>query len=121
MALPEALGITAASEHKEAAKKFVEWYTSADMQKELNETLGSLPTRNSVLKALVEDGTIANAGAMLEEAEKIESPFPNGVPAYYAEMSSAMYNAINKMALGEYTPEEAYEAMESGLEELLNE
>lgn len=121
MALPEALGITAASEHKEAAKKFVEWYTSADMQKELNETLGSLPTRNSVLKALVEDGTIANAGAMLEEAEKIESPFPNGVPAYYAEMSSAMYNAINKMALGEYTPEEAFEAMEAGLEELLNE
>ncbi len=121
MALPEALGITAASEHKEAAKKFIEWYTSADMQKELNDTLGSLPTRNSVLKALVDDGTIADAGAMLEEAELIASPFPNGVPAYYAEMSSVMYNAINKMALGEYTPEEAYEAMESGLEELLNE
>ena len=34
MALPEAIGITEASEHKEAAQKFVEWYTSADMQKE---------------------------------------------------------------------------------------
>lgn len=121
MALPEALGITAASEHKESAKKFIEWYTSADMQKELNDTLGSLPTRNSVLKELVDDGTIADAGAMLEEAELIASPFPNGVPSYYAEMSSVMYNAIHKMALGEYTPEEAYEAMESGLEELLNE
>ena len=35
MALPEALGVTSTSENKEAAQKFVEWYTSADMQKEL--------------------------------------------------------------------------------------
>lgn len=121
MALPEALGVTATSENKEAAKKFVEWYTSADMQKELNETLGSLPTRSSVLKELVADGTIANAGAMLEEAELIASPFPNGVPAYYAEMSSAMYNAIHKMALGKATPEKAYDEMASALNKLLKE
>ena len=121
MALPEALGVTSTSENKEAAQKFVEWYTSADMQKELNETLGSLPTRSSVLKELVDDGTIANAGAMLEASELIASPFPNGVPAYYAEMSSAMYNAINKMALGELTPEKAYEEMSSGLDQLLKE
>ena len=107
--------------NKEAAEKFVEWYTSADMQKELNETLGSLPTRSSVLKELVDDGTIANAGAMLEASELIASPFPNGVPAYYAEMSSAMYNAINKMALGELTPEKAYEEMSSALDQLLKE
>ena len=121
MALPEALGVTSASENKEAAQKFVEWYTSADMQKELNETLGSLPTRSSVLKELVDDGTIANAGAMLEASELIASPFPNGVPAYYAEMSSAMYNAINKMALGQLTPEKAYEEMSSALDQLLKE
>lgn len=121
MALPEALGVTSASENKEAAKKFIEWYTSADMQKELNGTLGNLPTRNSVLKALVEDGTIANAGAMAEEAEFIASPFPGGVPAYYAEMSSAMYNAINKMALGECNAEEAFAEMEKALEGLLSE
>lgn len=121
MALPEALGVTSTSENKEAAQKFVEWYTSADMQKELNETLGSLPTRSSVLKELVDDGTIANAGAMLEASELIASPFPNGVPAYYAEMSSAMYNAINKMALGELTPEKAYEEMSSALDKLLKE
>ena len=121
MALPEALGVTSTSENKKAAQKFVEWYTSADMQKELNETLGSLPTRSSVLKELVDDGTIANAGAMLEASELIASPFPNGVPAYYAEMSSAMYNAINKMALGELTPEKAYEEMSSALDQLLKE
>lgn len=119
MALPEGLGVTKFSENKEAAKKFVEWYTSADMQKELNASNSAIPTRNSVLKALVEDGTIKNAGAMMDEAERIVSPFPNGIPAYYAEMSSAMYNAINKMALGEMTAEEAFEDMNAKITELV--
>ena len=121
MALPEAIGVTASSEHKDAAKKFIEWYTSADMQKELYGTLGSLPTRNSVLTALVDDGTIANAGALADQAALIQSPFPGGVPAYYAEMSSAMYNAVNKMALGQADAEQAYEEMSSALEGLLSE
>lgn len=119
MALPEGLGVTKFSENKEAAKKFVEWYTSADMQKELNASNSAIPTRNSVLKALVEDGTIKNAGAMLDEAERIVSPFPSGIPAYYAEMSSAMYNAINKMALGEMTAEEAFNDMNTKITELV--
>lgn len=119
MALPEGLGVTKFSENKEAAKKFVEWYTSADMQKELNASNSAIPTRNSVLKELVDAGTIENAGAMLEEAELIVSPFPNGIPAYYAEMSSAMYNAINKMALGEMTAEEAFADMDGKIKELV--
>lgn len=121
MALPEALGVTSASENKEAAQAFIEWYTSADMQKELNGTLGSIPTRNSVLKELIDNGTIENSGAMLEQAGMIISPFPNGVPAYYAEMSSAMYNAINKMAIGEINAEEAYTQMSDALDGLLSE
>ena len=121
MALPEAIGITEASEHKEAAQKFVEWYTSADMQKEFYTSLGNLPTRKSVLSALVKDGTIENAGAMVEQADLIASPFPNGVPSYYAEMSNAMYNAINKMALGELDVEGAYAEMSAALNDLLSE
>lgn len=121
MALPEALGVTASSEHKDAAKKFIEWYTSADMQKELYGTLGSLPTRNSVLTALVDDGTISNAGALADQAALIQSPFPGGVPAYYAELSSAMYNAVNKMALGQADADQAYDEMSKALEGLLSE
>lgn len=121
MALPEALGVTASSEHKDAAKKFIEWYTSADMQKELYGTLGSLPTRNSVLSALVDDGTIAHAGALADQAAMIQSPFPGGVPAYYAELSSAMYNAVNKMALGQEDADQAYDEMNTALEGLLAE
>ena len=58
---------------------------------------------------------------MAEQAELIASPFPNGVPAYYAEMSSAMYNAINKMALGELSADEAYTEMAEALNRLLAE
>ncbi len=150
MALPEALGVTKFSKNKEAAKKFVEWYTSADMQKKLNETNSAIPTRNSVLEELINDDKIQNAGAMklnetnsaiptrnsvleelinddkiqnagamLEEAKLISSPFPDGIPSYYAEMSNAMYNAINKMALGELTADEALKQMDTNINELV--
>ena len=121
MPLPEAIGVSSLSENKEAAKTFVEWYTSADMQKQLNETNSAIPTRNSVLEELIDEGTIKNSGAMLEEAKIVSSPFPNGIPSYYAEMSSAMYNAINKMALGELSAEEAYAEMSEALNGLISE
>ena len=91
------------------------------MQKQLNETNSAIPTRNSVLEDLINEGTIKNSGAMLEEAKLVASPFPNGIPSYYAEMSSAMYNAINKMALGELNAQEAYAEMSGALEELISE
>ena len=119
MALPEAIGVTKFSKHKEAAKKFVKWYTSADIQKKLNETNSTIPTRNSVLEQLVKDGVMQNADAMIEEAKRIESPFPNGVPAYYAEMSNTIYNAVNQMARGELTPEKAFDVMDAKVKELV--
>lgn len=49
----------------------------------------------------------------------VKSPFPNGVPAYYAEMSSSIYNAINSMASGNITPEEAVNQIDVKIKELL--
>lgn len=118
MPLPEAVGVVKYSEHKDAATEFVKWYTSADVQKRLYTANGSIPTRNTVLEGLIEDGTITNPGAMLDEAKLIKSPFPNGIPDYYSEMSNAIYNNINKMVLGEQTPEEAYETMSKKVDEL---
>ena len=109
MPLPEAVGVTKFSKNKEAAKEFVKWYTSADTQKDLFKANSSIPTRNEVLAELIEDGTIENAGAMLDEAKLIKSPFPQGIPAYYSEMSNAIYNNINKMVLGEVSAQEAFE------------
>lgn len=119
MALPEAVGITSFSENKEAAQEFVKWYSSADVQKRMYAVNSSIPTRNSVLAEMVEDGTFENAGAMLDEADLIQSVFPNGVPSYYSEMSNTMYNNINQMVLGEQTPQEAFDAMNAKVNELI--
>lgn len=121
MPLPEAVGVTKFSKNKEAAKEFVAWYTSADTQKELYAANSSIPTRNSVLEDLINDGTIENPGAMLEEAKLIQSPFPNGVPDYYSEMTNAIYNNLNKMVLGEQSPEEAFKGMNDKISELAKE
>lgn len=118
MPLPEAVGVTKFSKNKEAAKEFVKWYTSADTQKELFAANSSIPTRNEVLAGLIEDGTIENSGAMLEEAKLIKSPFPKGIPAYYSEMSNAIYNNVNKMVLGELSAQEAFDAMNKKVTEL---
>jgi multiple sugar transport system substrate-binding protein len=55
---------------------------------------------------------------MLETSKLIKSPFPNGVPKYYSEMSSAIYNAVNKMALGQLTPEQAFDEMNAKITKL---
>ena len=119
MALPDADGITSFSANKEAAQEFVKWYSSADVQKRMYAVNSSIPTRNSVLAEMVEDGTFENAGAMLDEADLIKSVFPNGVPSYYSEMSNTMYNNINQMVLGEQTPQEAFDAMNAKVNELI--
>ena len=119
MALPEALGITKFSKNKEAARKFIDWYTSAEVQEKLNEELGNLPTRNSVLEKLVTDGKIENPGAMLEQARLISSPFPGGVPVYYNEMSNAIYNAVNGLALGNLSVDEAFTKMDEKINALI--
>lgn len=121
MALPEAVGITSFSENKEAAKEFVKWLSSADVQKRMYAVNSSIPTRNAVLADMVKDGTFENAGAMLDEAALIKTVFPNGVPAYYSEMSNTMYNNVNKMVLGEVSPEEAFDSMNKKVNELIEE
>ena len=121
MALPEALGITKFSKKKEEARKFIDWYTSADTQEKLNAELGNLPTRNSVLEKLIDDGKIENPGAMLEQAKLIASPFPNGVPVYYNEMSNAIYNAVNGLATGSLDVDIAFKQMDTKIKELIAE
>lgn len=119
MALTEAVGVSSLSENKEAAKKFVEWYTSKKTQKAFFKELSAIPTRTSVLNEVIDAGEINNSGAMKEVSLLVKSPFPNGVPAYYAEMSNIIYNAINKMASGNITPEVAVEEIDSKIKGLL--
>lgn len=119
MALTEAVGVSSLSENKEAAKEFVKWYTSKETQKAFFKEISAIPTRTSVLNEVIDAGEIKNSGAMKETSILVKSPFPNGVPAYYAEMSNSIYNAINSMASGNLTPEEAVNQIDSKIQELI--
>jgi multiple sugar transport system substrate-binding protein len=118
MALVEGIGVTKYSQNKEAAETFVKWYTSKKTQEKLYAAKDLIPTRTSVLKSLIDSGKMKNTGAMLETSKLIKSPFPNGVPKYYSEMSADIYNAVNKMALGQFTPEQAFDDMNEKITKL---
>lgn len=118
MALNEGIGVSAYSENKEAAVKFVEWYTSEQTQEKLYAANNTIPTRTSTLTKLVENDTIKNGQVLLDTSNIIKTVFPNGVPKYYTEMSTAVFNAVNKMALGELTPEQAFDEMNTKITEL---
>lgn len=118
MALVEGIGVTKYSENKEAAETFVKWYTSKETQAKLYEVNNTIPTRTSILEELIETDKLKNSGSMLETSKIVHTPFPNGVPSYYTEMSSSVSNAINKMVLGDLTPEQAFEEMNTKINEL---
>ena len=119
MALTEAIGISSLSKNKEAAATFVKWYSSKKMQKDFYKELSIIPTRTTVLEQLIASDDIKHSGKMKETAALVNSPFPAGVPKYYAEMSDIFCNAINKMASGTITPEQAVNEMDLKLKDLI--
>lgn len=121
MALPEGLGVLKLSKNQEAATKFVEWFTSKEIQNEMNYVQNTIPTRTDVLAELISIGKLENTGALLEQSMKITSPFPGGVPDYYAQMSNIIFNAVNEMALGRMTPTEAFDSMDTQIKVLIEE
>ena len=118
-ALPEGLGVLKLSKNIEGAMKFVKWYNSATIQKELNYIQNTMPTRLNVMQELIYEGKLKNSEPLIEESKLIKSPFINGVPTYYAKMSTIIFNAVNQMAMGLITPEEAFNNMDTKIKELL--
>lgn len=117
----EGIGISSFTKNPKACEKFVKWYTSPETQIKLNEELNTMPTRTDVLKKLIDEGKIKNAGALLEEAKIVKSPFPNGVPKYYTKMSTEIFNTINQMVNGKLTPEQAVDQMANKVDALAKE
>ena len=117
-ALPEGVGIPKYSENKEAARKFIDWYTSPDIQVKMYGEKGNIPTRTVALQQLIDNGTIEGGDVLIEQSDYISAPFPGGIPEWYPEMSNTIYNSVNQMVQGALTPEQAYENIASRVEEL---
>lgn len=116
----EALGVSAQSENKEAATEFVKWYTSKETQEKLIEDTGNNPTRTSAIESLNESGAFGKHGdVFLDMARRVETVFPNGVPAYYNELSAIIYNTVNQLASGQLTADEATQQMVTEVNDLV--
>ncbi|BBM35928.1 ABC transporter substrate-binding protein [Pseudoleptotrichia goodfellowii] len=114
----EAVGVSAYSQNKEAAKKFVEWFSRPETQLKLNKAINNTPTRTSVIEQMVKEGIIKTPGSIVEQSKIVASPFPNGVPKYYTKMSTEIFNIINQLGQGKLPPEEAANKMEEKVNEL---
>lgn len=105
--LPEAVGIPSNADNAGAAAAFIDWIQQAETQIGAYHTLGNLPPRLSVLKALNEAGELKDGDILLEQAAYAEPLFAQGTPGWYPEFSAAVAAAINLAAKGQLTVQEA--------------
>ncbi|MGN6102623.1 MAG: ABC transporter substrate-binding protein, partial [Devosia sp.] len=104
--LPEALGVPRVSQNQDAAIAFVKWFTSKQFQIE-NYANGVLPTRTSALDELNKAGKLASGDVLVAQSKTVEPLFEQGTPTWYPQFSSAVNTAINAVAKGQITVDQA--------------
>jgi multiple sugar transport system substrate-binding protein len=104
--LPEALGIPRVSQNQDAAIAFVKWFTSKQFQIE-NYANGVLPTRTSALEDLNKAGKLQSGDVLVAESKVVDPLFAQGTPTWYPQFSSAVNTAINAVAKGQITVDQA--------------
>jgi multiple sugar transport system substrate-binding protein len=104
--LPEALGIPKVSQNQDAAIAFVKWFTTKQFQI-ANYANGVLPTRTSALADLNGAGKLQSGDALVAQSKVVEPLFAQGTPTWYPQFSSAVNTAINGVAKGQVTVDQA--------------
>ena len=116
--LPEGIGISSFSEHKEAARKFVDWFVSEEVQRDLFEVQGTMPSGVETFNKLGEEGKVEQTDVLSEQMEGLTSPFPHGLPTWYAEYTTFVGTTINALGQGSVTPEQAADQIAAKVDEL---
>jgi multiple sugar transport system substrate-binding protein len=102
------LGISAHSKNKDAAWKFIEFATSAEIQKLFHEKKSVIPTR----KKLFEDKDILEKHPHYSELYKVLlAARPRPVHPRYAEISDAIQLHVSAVLVGKETPQDAAKKM----------
>lgn len=112
---PDGIGIPTQAKYPAAAAKFIEWFTSAEMQAgftglDTPEDIWStyaMPSRLSVVKDMAAEGNLPGGDALASMLETAAPVFPEGAPIWYPEFSSAVYTNLHAAAGGEITVDEA--------------
>ena len=117
--LPGAVGIPTASTHKGAAGAFVNWLLQPENQSECYTALGNLPTRTSVLGSLDAAGKLAGGQVLIQQAALVEPLFGQGTPSWYPQFSGVAATAINQVAKGQISVDDAVKQIAAGATEAM--
>lgn len=115
--LPEALGVPAASENKDAAIEFIKWITKPENMKKMYEELEWLPNRLSVLEELNEEGNLSGGDTLLKVLKHDEPLFPEGAPPWYSEFSTDVSTTMNQIAKGTLTIDEGMDKIAESIKQ----
>lgn len=116
---PNALYISAFSKKKDIANKFIEWYTSKNIQSIVSKDTGLLPASNDALSKTLTDSKVKNSVLILSQMEKLDRPFPNSTPKYYDQFSRKMYPIINELGKGLIGGHDAHMKIENDVEAII--
>jgi len=105
--LPEALAVPVSSANREAAIQYINFVTSKAIQERMYDLAGYLPARNDSLQLLNERGKLQSGATIVEQATTIIPLFDEGTPPWYPAFSTAAASAINALAIGQMTVDEA--------------
>ena len=106
--------IGASSEMKEEAWEFIRFFNNDENQKTWALETGNPPTR----KALYHDREVMEALPMITR-EALQNARPRPVSGHYSQMSRAMALQFNNVLRGNTRPEEAVEALQSELQQIV--
>ena len=117
--LPAALSISAFSDKKDEAYKFIDWFTQSKVQKYLYEAYGMFPANKDAFAELGKAGKIEGFDVMAEQAKFIH-PIPYHAP-WYTEFESEANDTIKRMVRDEISPEQAVNHLANYVYELKKE
>lgn len=105
--LPEGLGIMSTSKHQEAAAAFIEWWMRPENMLEIQQSLGLLPTRTSVLQSLLDQNQLADGDVIIAQAARIKPLFATGAPTWYSQFSTEAAATLNAALKEEMSVQDA--------------
>lgn len=117
---PDGMGIPKQAENPDAAAKFISWFADATNQADWVGANGKdkaiagffLPSRLSAFNKLVTDKNLGGGQQLSEMFSNSAKPvFPNGVPPWYPQFSTAVYTNIHAAVAGQLSVDAAIKAI----------
>jgi multiple sugar transport system substrate-binding protein len=116
---PDGVGIPKQAKYPNAAAKFIEWFTGADLQAQFAGLEGPdkawnsymLPSHLSAVEQLAAKGQLIGGDQLAALLKTSQPVFPTGPPAWYPKFSNSVYTHLHAAAAGSETVAQAIEAI----------